>query len=173
MTLIEVIVAMAILLIVLGAIVDSFASATKTESDQIARTDAQTNARLALETMRRDIHCATAADTTTVGQLTLTEPGVPCAQSTTVGTVYWCAVSDGAGGYTLRRTITSPCDATSLIKASFLSTNAIWSNTTCVTGRARAVSIDLQVAVKNKTPSNKRYRLQDAIVLRNGASLCP
>jgi prepilin-type N-terminal cleavage/methylation domain-containing protein len=175
MTLIELMVAMAILLVVVGAIVDAFASATKTESDQIARADAQTNARLALETMRRDIHCAIQSDTSVTGVLLLHQPlTVPCAQATAVSTVTWCTTAS-AGQYVLRRSTAGTCDASSMIKAKYLTTNTIWSDgcTAGTTGRTRAIAVDLQVSVTAKTPSAKRYRLKDAIALRNGSSLCP
>lgn len=175
MTLIELIVAMSILLVVLGAIVGSFASATKTEFDQVARADAQQNARQALETLRRDIHCATAADpTTTAGTLTLTQPAAPvsCALPTTpIASVAWCTTGS-AGRYQLRRATSGSCSSSSLLKADYLTTSAPWSNGTCVRGRARTVAIDLIVSVQGKSLGAKTYELRDAIVLRNG-SLCP
>ena len=173
MTLIEMIVALAILLVIIGAIVDSFASATKAETDQIARADAQTNARLSLETMRRDIHCATSADTSVTGVLTLGQPAtLPCAGPTATSTVVWCTTGS-AGRYMLRRSTTSTCDASSLAKADYLVTNAVWSNASCVagSGQNRAVAVDLQISVTERTPGPDTYRLKDAITLRNG-SLC-
>lgn len=175
MTLIELVVAMSILLVVLGAIVDAFASATKAEADQISRADAQENARLSLETMRRDIHCSTAANTGVAGVLTLTEPSLPCATSATLTTIVWCTTG-AAGRYMLRRSPTSTCDSTSRPMADYLVTNAVWSNS-CVavtdTGKARAIGVDLQISVTNKTLGPKTYRLKDAITLRNGQTLCP
>ena len=60
-TLIETLVAMTLLVIVIGAIADGFASASKTQTDQTARADDQEAARLALDRLRRDIHCSSAA----------------------------------------------------------------------------------------------------------------
>jgi Tfp pilus assembly protein PilW len=173
MTVIELIVAMSILLITLGAIVDAFASATKAESDQVARADAQENARLALETMRRDIHCATGSDTSVVGKLTLTEPTLPCAQGAAVATITWCTTAT-AGHYVLRRSPTASCNSASVPKADFLATNAVWSDAACVTGsgKAKAVAVDLQVSVTGHSTLAKTYRLLDAITLRNGLLLC-
>ena len=172
MTLIELIIAMAILLVIIGAIVDSFASATKAETDQIARADAQSNARLSLETMRRDIHCATTANTSVTGVLTLGQPALPCAGPTATSTVVWCTTGS-PGRYMLRRNTTSTCGASSMPKADYLVTNAVWSNASCVagSGRNRAIAVDLQISVTERTPGPNTYRLQDAITLRNG-SLC-
>ena len=60
-TLIETLVVVAILLIVLGALVDGFASVSKAEVDQTNRASDQQAARQALDRMRKDIHCASGA----------------------------------------------------------------------------------------------------------------
>src|SRR5207248_3513056 len=60
-TLIETLVVMTLLVIVIGALADGFTSASKTETDQVSRTDDQEAARQALERMRTDIHCASSA----------------------------------------------------------------------------------------------------------------
>ena len=52
------IVVLAILLIVLTALTQLFVSASKAEVDMSRRVEAQQNARLALDMMRREIHCA-------------------------------------------------------------------------------------------------------------------
>ena len=60
-TLIETLVVMTLLVIVIGAIADGFTNASKTQTDQTARADDQEAARQALDRLRRDIHCASAA----------------------------------------------------------------------------------------------------------------
>jgi prepilin-type N-terminal cleavage/methylation domain-containing protein len=104
-TLVELLTAMTILGIVLTALVSSFTSGMAHEVDQTRREEAQENARLALQRMRVDIHCAgglTSVDQNAYGgfTLTLTEahqgqagwcPAVIPAGDTSVG-VQWCTV---------------------------------------------------------------------------------
>src|SRR5918999_776283 len=59
-TLVELIAVMAILLTVLTALTALFASGAKAELDANRRFEAQQEARLAVDRMRREIHCASA-----------------------------------------------------------------------------------------------------------------
>src|SRR4051794_1102431 len=89
-TLIETLVVMSLLLVVIGALADGFTSATKTETDQTARADDQEVARQALDRLRKDIHCASAAQAgpNTQGGYTL---------NLTVNPGYCVAVTTGGG----------------------------------------------------------------------------
>ena len=60
----EMIVVMAILLIVLTALTQLFVSASTAEVDMSKRVQAQQDARLALDSLRREIHCAKRRDAT-------------------------------------------------------------------------------------------------------------
>src|SRR5438067_11410283 len=64
-TLVELLIVMLIMLVVIGALVDGFASASKAEVDQSNRAGDQQSARQALALMRLDIHCALSAQTPT------------------------------------------------------------------------------------------------------------
>jgi prepilin-type N-terminal cleavage/methylation domain-containing protein len=104
-TLIELLVVLGILGLVLAPLASSFASAMQNESDQTRREQSYANARLALQRMRLDIHCAggvTSVDENAAGgfTLTLTEnhegqdawcPGVIPAGDISSG-VQWCTV---------------------------------------------------------------------------------
>ena len=104
-TLIELLVVMGILGLVLAPLASSFTSAMHNETDQARREQAYASARLALQRMRLDIHCAggvTSVDENTAGgfTLTLTEnhefqeawcPGVIPAGDDSSG-VQWCTV---------------------------------------------------------------------------------
>src|SRR5262249_7300254 len=57
-SLMELIVVMAIMLIVIGAITDSFTSASRSEINVTNRQQAQEDARLAVSRLRSDLHCA-------------------------------------------------------------------------------------------------------------------
>ena len=101
----ELIVVLAIMGIVLAALVAAFATAMRNEVDTARREHANSNARLVLQRMRVDIHCAggsPSVDQNAFGgfTLTLTEnhegqdawcPGVIPSGTTTNG-VQWCTV---------------------------------------------------------------------------------
>ena len=118
-TLIELIVVMTILGAVLTPLVGSFTSALRHEADANRREEAYQNARLAIQRMRADIHCAGgnafSVDQNAYGgfTLTLTEansggsgwcPGVIPAGDTSSG-LQWCTVpySGSTTRYTLYR----------------------------------------------------------------------
>jgi len=108
-TLIELLVVCAILGLVLAPLASSFTSAMRSQSSQTRREESYNNARLALQRMRLDIHCAggvTSVDQNAAGgyTLTLTEnhagqegwcPGVIPAGDVSSG-VQWCTVPVGA-----------------------------------------------------------------------------
>jgi prepilin-type N-terminal cleavage/methylation domain-containing protein len=104
-TVIELIVVMVLLAIVMTPLIASLATGMVHEVDQARREQAQENARLTLQRMRVDMHCAgglTSVDQNAYGgfTLTLTEahegqdgwcPGVIPSGDTSVG-VQWCTV---------------------------------------------------------------------------------
>src|SRR5690348_16579216 len=127
-TLIEVLVVIAVLLFVIGALVDVFSSASKAEVDQSRRAGDQQAARQAMDRMRKDIHCATnatvsqvldgAGNPTNAWLLDLPIP-VGCLVDLPAGAsgVQWCTAPIGASSirYGLYRTFNTPantsCDA--------------------------------------------------------------
>jgi prepilin-type N-terminal cleavage/methylation domain-containing protein len=104
-TLIELLVVLGILGLVLAPLTSSFASAMNNQTSQTRREESYSNARLALQRMRLDIHCAggvTSVDENAVGGFTLTMtenhqgqegwcPGVIPAGEVSSG-VQWCTV---------------------------------------------------------------------------------
>jgi prepilin-type N-terminal cleavage/methylation domain-containing protein len=85
-TLTEMLVVLAILGVVLAALTGLFVSATHAESDQTQRGQAQQAARLALDKLRREIHCAS----------TISTPSGYPASSVTITLGSWCSVPGGA-----------------------------------------------------------------------------
>ncbi len=139
-SLVELIVAMAILGIVLAPLVSSFTTGMRQEVDQLRREQAYANARLALQRMRLDIHCSggiTSVDQNAAGgfTLTLTEnpmgqegwcPGVIPSTDSSNG-VQWCTVPDGGSPtrFTLYRFLgvdASECDSgnSSIFQVAFI-----------------------------------------------------
>jgi len=101
-TVIEVVVVMAIVGIVLTPIASSFASASRAQVSQVRRADANSQARLALQRMRVDIHCAHATtlpvQQNSYGGFTLTLPETPgqcpgvVPASSGVSGIEWCTI---------------------------------------------------------------------------------
>jgi prepilin-type N-terminal cleavage/methylation domain-containing protein len=118
-TLIELVVAMTILLVVVTSLTGALISATNTENDVNNRFQTQTQARLALAKLTREIHCANqildsngaALTSTAVSGITVTLPaGCPTGGAAAV-TVRWCAIQNGST-YDLYRYANAACGST-------------------------------------------------------------
>jgi prepilin-type N-terminal cleavage/methylation domain-containing protein len=83
MTLVELLVVLVIMVVVLAALVDLFVSAIHSQTDQTNRVSAQQDARLALERLRREIHCASAVTASSTTLVTVSIP--PSCFGTTLG----------------------------------------------------------------------------------------
>jgi prepilin-type N-terminal cleavage/methylation domain-containing protein len=117
-TLPELLVVLAIVGVILAGITQIFTSGVKAERDQTNRTQAQQEARLGLDKLRREIHCASA----------LTPSGPPASAITimlgsycptaggALATVTWCTKPALSGGqpYTLWRYEGPSCSGTGL-----------------------------------------------------------
>jgi hypothetical protein len=177
----------------MGALVDGFASATKTETDQTARASDQETAREVLQRMRKDIHCASAAE----AQPTLDSLGVPTGTGYTLqlavsqgqclgvtnqsNGVQWCSVSVGGSStrYAVYRTTSGVCTAAySLFEVDYVTNygavtgGAFWSLASCSSGRLQAVTVNMPVNQYPVTEPNSTYDLTDTIAMRN-APACP
>lgn len=186
-SLIELIIVMMLLLVVIGALTDGFASATRAEADQSARASDQESAREALERMRKDIHCASGASTQQVLDpvtgagtgnyvLNLTVTAGSCLGVTNLSSgVQWCtsAVSGSTSRYQLFRTTSGTCTSSNaLFELDYITQANLWSLPTCQSGRFQTVAVDIPVNRNVTTSPQRTYDLQDAIALRNGLP-CP
>jgi len=182
-TLIETLVVMSLLLIVIGSIADAFSSASRTEVDQTHRADDQEAARLTLQRLRRDIHCASAArvqqttyaNGTTGFILNLSvDPNICIAVTTSSSnTVQWCTVQKDSAGHRfgVYRTISGDCSASDAVfQVDYVTTAQIWSMYCPPTG-LQAVATDMPVNRDPLTRSERTYELKDTIALRNDSVL--
>jgi len=162
-TLTELTVTMAIMGIVIAAVVTLFTSGSNAEVELNLRFQSQSEARLALDSFRREVHnacSATVTGGTTVQLKTLTSTYACSTASAT-----WCTSGSGTR-YKLYRQTGATCSSSGVLKADYLTGSSVFAVATA-TNLLPKVSIDLTV---NRKPSVSRlaYRLQDSIALRNG-----
>ena len=172
-TLIEMLVAIVILGVVLAGLTTVFVSGSAAELDLNLRFQAQQQARLALDGIRVDVHCASAAQAQTIS----TYPGVKLAVANcypSTSTVSWCAVQVTASPprYQIYRSTatTNVCtasDATRTQVADYVtSTTNIFTTSTIPQFGLQTVGIDFKVSA-NATTTKDAYDLTDSIVARN------
>lgn len=125
-TLTEMLAVLAILGIIVGGMTTLFVSASTSQVDQSNRYQAQHNARLALDALRREIRCASSVTAITPASLTVSLPGYcqkPVAAS--AATFTWCAVG-AAAPYALWRYTGNLCSGTGRRTAESLSLNQVF-----------------------------------------------
>jgi prepilin-type N-terminal cleavage/methylation domain-containing protein len=83
-TLIELLVVLTIMGIVLAGLTQMFAAALKSETDQTRRVDAQQDSRVALDRLRREIHCGSRLTYSSTSSVTVTLPSYCSGPKTTL-----------------------------------------------------------------------------------------
>ena len=172
-SLVEMLIVMSIMGVVMGALTTVFVQATNAEQGMNDRFQAQQTARLALDKMRREVHCASVATPTgSSSSVTLTLPSY-C--KTGSGSITWCTRSVATNRYALYRALGSSC--TGGVKwADYLtptSTATVCSGALCIfnyTAQTTTSLADLKVDFPvNLRPAKsvELYELIDDIVLRN------
>jgi prepilin-type N-terminal cleavage/methylation domain-containing protein len=175
-TLSELVTTMAILGIVLGGLTGVFVSASNGEADLNSRFRAQEKGRLALEKLRRELHCASAvtpsAAATPVSSITITL-GSYC--MTGSGQVTWCTTTSG-GRSSLFRIAGAPGTCSGGVKwADYLTTSTPFTTSAASSSTLAKIAVCLPVNTTS-APSgdtctthvtHKTYALSDDIFLRN------
>jgi len=179
-TLTELLVTMLIMGVVLGALTSLFVSGSRAQLELSNRFQAQQNARLALDKVRRELHCA--KDVTGLGSSITVSLGKYCptnpnnaAGDPTYSQFTWC-VKDaggahppvGASPYTLWRYAgaTATCSGVGRRWADHLTRSDVFPCSAQSPGELQTLRVDLIVDVTPSTP-RQRYWLQDDIALRN------
>ncbi len=165
-TLVELLSAITLLLTVLGTMTILMVSATTAEVDLTRRVQAQQQTRLALEKMRRDVHCATStslAPDASAATVTLALP--TCPESGGETEVTWCT-SGGGSRFVLRRIPGTPGSCTGgRPEADYLTQGDLF---TLRTGLNRLAKLCTVFPVDiDPSDAERAYRLTDALVLRN------
>jgi prepilin-type N-terminal cleavage/methylation domain-containing protein len=174
-SLIEMVTVMAIMGVVLTGLTTLFVQGSNAELDMNRRFQAQQDSRVALDKIRREIHCAQGAATTpATGQaptITLDLPGqCPTAVGAAQTSVTWCSVVASTGRYRLYRKVGVACNSTGVRWADYLTQANLFQYQAASSDSLAKVRVSFPVDVKtgDATPA---YRLCDHIVLRNTVRL--
>jgi prepilin-type N-terminal cleavage/methylation domain-containing protein len=172
-TLVEMLTVLSIMSVVLTALVALFVQGSNAQLDMNRRFQSQQDARVALDKLRREIHCAQGATTSpatgAATRATLDLPGVcPTAVGGAQTNVSWCTVSVATNRYALYRKVGVSCDATGTKWADYLTQASIFQVQTASTESLAKLRVNIPIDVKtgDATPV---YALCDQIVLRNSA----
>jgi prepilin-type N-terminal cleavage/methylation domain-containing protein len=161
--LIELLTTMVIMGIVMSGLTTIFVSGSKAEAGMNRRFQAQLQTRLALDRIRRDIHCATNVSPYATNFVTLALP-TGCG-----GDVSWCtaAVTGPTTRFALYRKAGSTCSSTTGTRvADYLTTGNVFTAFTAAGQTLASLTVDFPVSVKGST-AIERYELKDTIYLRN------
>ena len=167
-TLVETIASMTILMTVMGGMTALMVSGTKSQVELNRRFQANTEARLALDKLRKDVHCSwNVSPAGTSATITLSMSS-SCPTSGGGTAITWCTVANGTGRYGLWRYLGSACSGTGRKVADYLTTQNAFSYTAPVAGskllKQLGVTLDINLL---PTKPERVYQLQDALVLRN------
>ena len=163
-TLVELLVVLAIFTTVVTALVSLFTSGAKAELDMNRRFEAQQNARLALDRMRRELHCSSGitAGAGAVGSVTVALPSqCPSSGGAAISVVYDMS-QVSANRWKLRRTV----GTTTIPIADYITSGTPFTYTAQSASSRAILHVNLPVNV-NPNEGWKSWRLVDDIVLRN------
>ena len=162
-TLVELVTVMAILGLVLAGLTTMFQAGIRAEVRASREFQAQQNARIALDRLRRELHCAnaiSAPDGTAVTSITVTLPTTCPGPDTTVT---YATQTVASGRWQLTRT---PDAGSTVVVADYLTANAPFTYYIPAVGTLGRLRVDLPVNL-NPADAGTEWRLQDDIVLRN------
>ena len=163
-SLIEMLTVLTILGTIMGALTGIFVSASTAQVDMNARFQAQLQARLALDKLRREVHCAsTITPTGPAASITLT---LPTQCKTGSGSVTWCTASIATSRYGLYRKTGTTCNSSGQLVADYLTTATAFEFFAQSTSSLAKLRVTFTVDTKPEKTQG-RYTLQDDIVLRN------
>lgn len=174
-SLVEMLTVMIIMGVVLGGITALFVQGSNAEVEMNTRFQAQLDARVAMDRLRREVHCAqTISPSGPTNSVTITLPST-CKVAT--GAVTWCAVSVSGNTrrYRLYRSAANPCgDSADGIYADYLDLNngtvRVFNHTVQSSASLGKLAVNLPVDVKIDKPGS--YTLQDTLVMRNTTRTC-
>ena len=162
-TLVEMLTVLVIFGTVMSALMVLLVQGTNAEVDMNSRFQAQQDARLALDKIRREAHCASAVTVSSSSSVTLS---LPAYCPTGNGSVTWCTASLGTSRYGLFRKVGAACDSTGVRWADHLTSANVFTYAAQSPTSLAKLSVDFPVNVKPSRTVDT-YDLKDDIVLRN------
>jgi prepilin-type N-terminal cleavage/methylation domain-containing protein len=161
-TLVEMVTVVTIMGVVLTGITTLFVQGSNAEVDQNGRFQAQQDARLAVDKIRRDAHCASAIALTGATKATLTLPSGCGTQ------ISWCTVAVGAAGnrYRLYRQSGATCGTSGVRWADYLTSANVFAYAAQSTQTLAKLTVDIPVNPRPTEPQ-ETYELKTDIALRN------
>jgi prepilin-type N-terminal cleavage/methylation domain-containing protein len=156
-TLIEMLIVILVMGFILDGIANIFVSGSRAQSNLQSQVNSQQDARVALDRLEYEVHCASAA--TVVGSgagVALTMPS-QCVNAS--GTITWCVVS-GA----LERFAASGCAGTNQIFLRGVTSATPFSMATTTGDLPRLV---VQLTTNETNSASNAYSINDTITLRN------
>ena len=166
-TLIELVTVLGMLVIVMTALSYALIAASKSEEEMNRRFASQINARIALDQLRREIHCANSVTPTGASATITIVLGSRCPSAGAGTTVSWCTTGS-ATRFALYRSVGGTCDATGKKAVDYLTSGTVFSFTPQSVTSLAVLSVTLPV---NTRPASglPAYQLTDDIVLRNSS----
>ncbi len=149
---------MVILMIVLTAVTALFVSGSRAQVDLNERFTAQTEARVATDKIRQEVHCASGVTTASASSVTISLPAAcPTAGGVDTTVVYDTSLVS-TSRYELRRNGSRIAD--------YLTTGDVFGYVASSTDSLAKLQLDLPVNV-DPNKAWKQWRLQTDVVLRN------
>ena len=166
-TIVEMLTVMIIMSIVFAGITSVFVAGSKAAADQDRRFQAQLTTRLALDKIRKDIHCATDVTPFTTNAVTLKIP-TACG-----GDVSWCtvAVTGYSNRYALYRKLGTTCTSAGTKIADYLTSSNIFPAFAHGVGCGCLASLQVDLPVSVNGTAVGAYELTDTIFLRNSTRI--
>jgi prepilin-type N-terminal cleavage/methylation domain-containing protein len=167
-SLIEMLTVMVIMSVVFAGITTAFVSGSKAQAEQERRFQAQVTTRLAVDKIRRDIHCANDVTPFSTSAVTL-KIAAACG-----GDVSWCTaqVPGFSTRYRLYRALGTTCSAASGVQvADYLTSGDVFPAFAHVTGCGCLASLQVDFTVSVKGNSLGAYELSDTVFLRNSTRI--
>jgi type II secretory pathway pseudopilin PulG len=157
-TMVELVVVIAILMTVVTALTALFVSGAKAEVELNRRFEAQQAARVAVDRLRREVHCASGVTVSSAASITVTLPAhCPSAGGAVANVVYETELVS-AGRYRLRRAGVRIAD--------YLTSGDVFSYVAPSSASLGKLHVDVPVNV-NPADGWKTWRLETDVVLRN------
>jgi type II secretory pathway pseudopilin PulG len=166
-TIVEMLTVMIIMSIVFAGITSVFVAGSKAAADQDRRFRAQLTTRLALDKIRKDIHCATDVSPFTTSAVTLIIP-TACG-----GDVSWCTslVTGYTNRYALYRQVGDTCSSAGTKIGDYRTSANAFPPFSHTNGCGCLASLQVDFAVSVKGTAVGAYELTDTIFLRNSTRI--